>query len=143
MANPYVAYKKRQQSAVSQYGPGPSEQVTQPGAMTPDRSSQDAASEALRKAQEEAGWAKGLGTAAGGLLGGVAGLGLGALASGGTLSPELGAGGAALGASLGGGLGSAWGEGRVNQAETEMDKQRRKAMEQEALMQAIMGLRGI
>jgi hypothetical protein len=66
-----------------------------------------------------------------GALGGPAGIAAGAL------------GGGALGANVGGNVGKAWGDSQVANAENAADKQRRKAMEQEALMQAIMSLRGI
>ena len=145
--NPYEFYQRRQRSASQKYGPGgygPGENPVAPGSMTPDRAGQDAAMAGLTKAQQDSQFAEGMGQG----IGSVAGAGLGALGFlipgvGPVAGPALMAAGAGAGGMIGKGIGGAWGDGQEAKAQGAMDVQRRKALEQEALMQAIMGLRGI
>ncbi len=147
--NPYEFAKRRRRAAALKYGPGTGDSPVAPGSMTPDRTGQDEAMAALTKVQQDSQFAEGMGQGLGGVAGSALGLGGGLLAGavlpgvGAGLTPALMAAGGSLGGMAGKAIGGAWGDNAERKAQTEMDKQRRKALEQEALMNAIMGLRGI
>lgn len=147
--NPYDAVAGRRRAAVKRrYGYGPGADAAggaqiAPGSMTPDTSGQDKAMDAVTQAQQQGQFAEGMGQG----IGGLAGAGLGALGFlipgvGAAAGPALMAAGGAAGSAIGKNIGGAWGDDQERNAQNEMDKQRRKAMQQEALMQAIQGLRG-
>jgi hypothetical protein len=94
----------------------------------------------LQQSQQDAngmqGWANAapfigtaLGGVAGGLIGGLPSAGIGAVP------------GAGIGASVGGALGSAVGAGLNNQAQQKLDPFREKSMKEEAMWMALQGLR--
>lgn len=99
-----------------------------------------AAQEALRKAESEKGMWENVGTVGGGLLGAVGGGILGSVLPGAGTMAGAGA-GAVIGSQLGSGVAKMATSGSTDDEEAQMDRIRRKAMKDEALMQAMAMLR--